>query len=272
MLALQLFYRHFCRAFIMAKKKKNTGWLVLLIFTGLALLTVIGFNAYDWWLERKASMARYREFGIPIPAGYSIHGIDVSRYQQVIDWSEVKRMEVAGVKIGFVFIKASEGETDEDQHFRRNWKKTKEQGLIRGAYHFFHPQKDAAIQAYNYLDLVELKKGDLPPVLDIEQRYGASADQLRKNVKIWLQKVEAGTGIKPIIYSNVDFYEKYLAGYFDEYPFWAAHYLQPGKPRIDRSWSFWQHNETGRVNGILAKVDFNVFNGDSTEFNQLLVK
>lgn len=256
----------------MTKKKKNTGWLVLIIFGGLALLFVIGFNAYDWWLERKASLARYKEFGIAVPSGYSIHGIDVSRYQQVIDWQEVKKMEVAGVKVAFVFIKASEGETDEDLYFRRNWKKSKEQGIIRGAYHFFHPQKEAMIQALNYLDIVSLQKGDLPPVLDVEQLYGVSADILRKRMQTWLNKVEASTGVKPIIYSNVDFYEKYLAGYFDDYLFWAAHYLQPGKPRISRHWAFWQHNEGGRVNGILSKVDFNVFNGDSVEFARLLVK
>jgi lysozyme len=256
----------------MAKKKKYKGRIIAIVFLALAGITVIGFNTYDWWLERKAAMARYREFGIPIPSGYAIHGIDVSRYQQVINWKEVKNMEMAGVKIGFVFIKASEGETDEDRHFRRNWKKTKEQGIARGAYHYFHPQKDAAIQAYNYLDLVTLEKGDLPPVLDVEERYGASAEVLRKRIKIWLDKVELKTGVKPIIYSNVDFYKKYLAGYFDEYPFWAAHYLQAGKPRIERPWNFWQHNESGRVNGILSKVDFNVFNGDSTQFAAMLVK
>ena len=256
----------------MAKKNKSTGWLVLIIFGGLALLTVIGFNIYDWWLERKASMAHYKEFGIPIPSGYSIHGIDVSRYQQVIDWAQVRKMNIEGVKINFAFMKASEGETDGDFYFRRNWKKSKEQGIIRGAYHFFHPQRDAAVQALNYLDVVSLQKGDLPPVLDVEQLYGAGTDLLRKQMKIWLQKVEASTGVTPIIYSNVDFYEKYLAGYFDEYPFWAAHYLQPGKPRIGRNWVFWQHNEGGRVNGILSKVDFNVFNGDSAEFTRLLVK
>ena len=50
-----------------------------------------------------------------------------------------------------------------------------------------------------------------------------------------------------------------------------AHYLQPHQPRIRREWSFWQHSEQGRVNGILAKVDFNVFNGDSAAFRALLV-
>jgi lysozyme len=256
----------------MAKKYKNKGLTIILFFLSAAALVVILFNGYNWWLERKASRARYKEFGIPVPAGYTIHGIDVSHYQRVISWQQVKQMEAGGVKIGFAFIKASEGETDEDIYFRKNWKRTKKLGIPRGAYHFFLPQKNAAIQAANFLDLVTLKKGDLPPVLDVEERYGVPAELLRTKIKTWLDKVESSTGVKPIIYSNVDFYQKYLAGHFDDYPFWAAHYQQAGKPRINRNWHFWQHSENGRVNGILSKVDFNIFNGDSTDFINMLVK
>ena len=59
---------------------------------------------------------------------------------------------------------------------------------------------------------------------------------------------------------------------FDDYPLWVAHYLRPSEPRINRDWHFWQHSERGRVNGISGKVDFNVFNGDSTDFAKLLMK
>ncbi|HNA01677.1 MAG TPA: GH25 family lysozyme, partial [Ferruginibacter sp.] len=68
------------------------------------------------------------------------------------------------------------------------------------------------------------------------------------------------------------FYENFLDGAFDQYPLWIAHYLVKDKPRIKRSWSFWQHNEAGRVNGISALVDFNVFNGDSAAFRKMLVR
>ncbi|MEO7523261.1 MAG: GH25 family lysozyme, partial [Ferruginibacter sp.] len=77
--------------------------------------------------------------------------------------------------------------------------------------------------------------------------------------------------VKPIIYTNADFYRSFLAGRFDNYPLWVAHYLVQNKPRIERNWYFWQHNETGRVNGINGFVDFNVFNGDSVFFKRILV-
>jgi lysozyme len=119
---------------------------------------------------------------------------------------------------------------------------------------------------------VKLKKGDLPPVLDIEETYGASITDIQQKIKDWIEKVEKQYKVKPIIYTNINFYNNYLRGSFDQYPFWIAHYLQPGKPRIDRKWTFWQHSENGHINGIKTTVDFNVFSGDSAEFKNLLIK
>ena len=99
------------------------------------------------------------------------------------------------------------------------------------------------------------------------------ADELiRKRVKEWLDVVEEYYGVRPIIYTNVDFYTRRLKDDFDEYPLWIAHYLEKKSPRIYRDWDFWQHSETGRVNGIKGNVDFNVFNGDSVEFKSMLIK
>jgi lysozyme len=75
-----------------------------------------------------------------------------------------------------------------------------------------------------------------------------------------------------VIYTNVDFYNRYLGEAFDDYPLWVAHYYQRREPRIKRGWVFWQHSDEGRVNGIRSPVDFNVFNGDSTAFRALLLR
>jgi lysozyme len=143
--------------------------------------------------------------------------------------------------------------------------------MTRGAYHFFLATKSGKAQAENFIGRVELKSGDLPPVLDVEQTYGVSNVKLRQRVKEWLTTVEAYYGVKPIIYTSADFYKQYLNAEFDEYPLWVAHYLQKNKPRIYREWDFWQHSEQGRVNGILSKVDFNVYSGDSLSFSRLLM-
>ena len=258
----------------MARKKIRLKkvWKIIITFLLLCIIGMLAFLVYEWWLLQKARFVRYAAFGIEVPVNYSIHGIDVSRYQQMIDWQSVKDMEVNNVRIGFVFIKATEGNISIDPFFKRNWKKARDVELPRGAYHFFIATKSGKAQAQNFINRVELKPGDLPPVLDVEQTYGVEGSKLRERVKDWLNTVETHYGIKPIVYTNVDFYKLYMKDEFDHYPLWVAHYLQKERPRIHRDWHFWQYSELGRVNGILSKVDFNVFSGDSTEFRSLLVK
>ncbi len=256
----------------MSFRRKNRFFKWIIALGVVAGLVVAGSLLLKWITYRTSKFTRYPEFGIGIPVEYSIHGIDVSRYQNVIAWEEVKAMQVDNIRLGFAFIKATEGIGNTDPQFRRNWKKAKSNDVVRGAYHFFIASKDGKMQAENFIKRVDLEQGDLPPVLDVEQRNGVSKAQLRKEVKEWLEVVEAYYKVKPIIYTNVDFYNQNLGGDFDSYPLWAAHYYEQEKPRIGRDWIFWQHNDGGNVNGIISKVDFNVFNGDSLQFRNLLLR
>ena len=250
------------------RRKKKKGYLSLFLLAAIIAASVF---TYYMLLEGRSGFAHYPAFGIAIPEEYSIHGIDVSKYQQRIAWDEVKAMQVKEVRIDFVFIKATEGIGKTDIHFFRNWKKSKQAGLTRGAYHYFLPTKDGRAQAENFIHTVDLDSGDLPPVVDIEQTYGVSITALKDELKEWLTVVENYYRVKPIIYTNVDFYKHCLGKEFDSYPLWAAHYFEKKAPRLTRNWLFWQHSEEGRVNGILSQVDFNVFSGDSTDFRNLLV-
>jgi len=257
-----------------SRKKRRNVQLQRIVFT--VLLTIIlftgGWIGYKWFEGRQVQFIRYPEFGIAIPEKYTIHGIDVSRYQQSIAWEEVQSMKVKEVQLGFAFIKATQGIGNTDPQFSHNWKRAKKNGIIRGAYHFFMANKDGKMQAENFIDRVELEAGDLPPVLDVEQLNGVSNEQLKKETKIWLETIENYYHVKPLIYTNVEFYNRYLGDEFDQYPLWVAHYYQAHEPHIHREWSFWQHNDEGRVNGIISKVDFNVFSGDSLAFRNILVR
>jgi lysozyme len=256
----------------MASRRKKRTLRLVLAFMILALTTICVWMGYKWIEYRKAKFTRYAEFGISLPEDYAIHGIDVSRYQNIIAWEEVTAMQVHDIRMGFAFIKATEGIGNTDPQFKRNWKKTRANNIPRGAYHFFIASKDGKLQAQNFIKRVDIETGDLPPVLDVEQRNGVSAEQLRREVRKWLETVENHYKVRPIIYTNVDFYKQYLGSEFDKYPLWVAHYYEQQQPRIKRDWIFWQHNDGGHINGIVSKVDFNVFKGDSIEFRNLLVK
>ncbi|HWC52841.1 MAG TPA: GH25 family lysozyme [Chitinophagaceae bacterium] len=251
---------------IKRKARKKIVIAALLFF-----LSVTIWVFYQWRQYNRSRFVRYPEFGIAIPENYLIHGIDVSKYQDMIAWEEVQAMNVRKIKLGFAFIKATEGIGNVDPQFKRNWRKAKEAGIIRGAYHFFIASKDGKMQAENFINTVKLDNGDLPPVLDVEQTNGYPTANVQRELKQWLETVENYYHVRPIIYTNVDFYNQRLGHDFDKYPLWIAHYYQPQQPRIDRGWAFWQHSDEGRVNGILSKVDFNVFSGDSLDFKNLLL-
>ena len=136
------------------RKKKIIRFTVLT--TVLAILALGAWMFYQWLTYRKAQFTRYPEFGIAIPEAFEIHGIDVSRYQELIAWEEVKAMRVKNIRMGFVFIKATEGISNTDPQFRRNWKRSRASGLTRGAYHFFIASRDGKrtgrVFSKNYID------------------------------------------------------------------------------------------------------------------------
>jgi len=254
-----------------ARKKISTETIVLAALF-LFALGVGGYSLYVWQMEKRAGYAHYPGFGIALPTDYEIHGIDVSHHQSVISWNDVKQMRVKDVKLGFALIKATEGLRFVDWQYGRNWRNAKKAGMPRGAYHYFIPTLSGKQQAEHFIRTVQLEKGDLPPVLDIEEIRGAKPDDLAKRAMDFLRTLESYYGVRPLLYTNVDFYKRYLGREFDAYPLWVAHYIQRNSPRINRNWTLWQHSERGRVNGITTAVDFNVFNGDSSSFNGLLIK
>ena len=252
----------------MAKNRKYK--IILIVIASIFLMGAAAFYIIFFYPINK-NRIYYSDFGIYIPSGYNIHGIDVSHYQRGINWELVKAMKKKNIQIQFAFIKATESNYKVDAFFFRNWKGSKENGIIRGAYHYFDASNDAKQQAILFSEVVNLKKGDLPPVIDIEKTCGVSNEVLCKKLNTFIKYTEQHFGITPIIYTYADFYKDHLEGNFDNYPLWIAHYTANKNPRVKRQWHFWQHHETGRVNGIKGPVDFNVFNGDTASFENLLI-
>lgn len=241
----------------------STLLLVALAFVGL----MYGPRIIDYF---SLHTPNYRAFGVSVPSGYSITGIDVSRYQGKIDWEKVKKMRSGKFRVNFVFAKSTEGLSYEDPQFKRNKRQCKKHDIAFGAYHYFIPGLDAVKQADFFAKSFKPEKGNLPPVADIETASNLSRDELRKNLKTFLKRVEAKTGVKPIIYSYHKFYIDNLSDGFEDYTIWLAHY-GPGKPH-DQPWTFWQFSEKSTISGINHRVDLNVFKGDSLAFEKMKVK
>lgn len=258
-----------------SKRQSNRTGTVLLVSFVLAMILSpwLRFELLSL-LEYPFHYREYKQFGIRIPHGYQVHGIDVSRYQQRVDWRRVKKMEVGNIRIMFAFIKATEGSWLKDPQFERNWENAREAGIICGAYHYFLPNISPKDQAAKFIKTVRLRSGDLPPVVDVEETRGMNKVQIQKYTKEFLNLLEKQYNVRPILYTNRDFYKRYFANHedFKGYRFWIAHFHvtsfdMPG----DEDWHFWQHSDRGNVSGINERVDFNVFNGDSAALRKLCI-
>jgi lysozyme len=198
-------------------------------------------------------------------AAARVSGIDVSHFQQGIDWEQVRQ---AGIT--FAFIKATEGVNVVDAFFNHNWHKAKMARVLRGAYHFFRPQLDAEAQAEFFLDKVRNDPGDLPPVLDVEVLSNTALERAIAGARRWLEIVASRLACKPILYTGSAFWRNTLKNSpaFSDYPLWIAHYTTGPDPLVPSAWPkwmFWQFSQLGKLAGINGNVDLDVFNGSALE-------
>ena len=261
------------------KASSKGGWGVLrffrrfpawLLWLGGFLITAAYVGFFYYFFVGPFSFRWRALYGEPTyPEGYEVRGIDISHYQDRINWEKLRNANIGDAPVSFVFIKATEGEKLFDDNFNKNFANAKRNDLVRGAYHFFVPGVGPKKQAEFFLRIVQLEPGDLPPVLDIEKKGNLTSEQLRRDVKIWLDLVEKEYGVKPILYTGYKFKVDYLnTPEFDAYPYWIAHYYVD-KLAYKGKWTFWQHTDCGKVSGIKGFVDCNIFNGTFEDLHRL---
>ena len=253
------------------KKKKSVFPIKVILISVLFLGLVYGAYHYRtairYYLtsksERKAKedkVAHARIFQILKAHKELTFGLDVSQFQGDINWAEVDSVENK-FPLHFVFIRASAGSDKEDSRFAENWEQAKQYHFIRGAYHYYRPNENSIEQAENFIRVVTLHKGDLPPVLDIEKLpENQSIDSLKVGLKRWLTKVDAHYKVRPIIYTGEKYYKDFLKEEFKGYTFWVANY-NFFVENIKDDWLFWQFTQKARINGIDENVDINIYNG-----------
>ena len=206
------------------------------------------------------------------PWKYPVHGLDVARFQDNINWRRVKQ---AG--IDFAFIKATEGGDLLDPMFKENWRGAGKAGIARGAYHFYYFCTPPEVQARWFIRNVPKRRGSLPPVLDMEWNpYSPTCtkrppgSEVRRQARVFLDILERHYGQRPIIYTTVEFYRETGIGQLRE-EFWlrsTAKVLKTTYP--GQRWSFWQYTGTGVVPGVAGNVDINVFAGNRNQWRRWL--
>ncbi len=206
----------------------------------------------------------------PLPARAATQttpGIDVSQWQNTIDWSRV-----ASTDVRYVIMKATQGVHEVDPSYSTNLAGASAHHLAVGSYHVAEPgaaKDDAVNEADHFLAIARNAPGDILPVLDIEHPTLPVA-RLQAWVQDWVTRVNARLGVRPLIYASPYFWRTYMGDshWFADhgYPLWIAHWhvRSPDVPAADwggRSWSHWQYSNTGHVHGITTSVDRDHFAG-----------
>jgi lysozyme len=217
-----------------------------------------------------------------------VNGIDVSAYQENVSFQTVH-----GAGYSFVYVKATESTDYTSSLFASQWQGAGAAGMLRGGYHFFDFNADAAQQAEFFLSVCPPVKGALPPMVDLEQTDGVpSPSQNVASLATFLQTVEKATGVRCVLYLNYPCWSGPLGATtgFSGHPLWAPSYLAgvtkppptanvppiltPPPPQITAwgNWTFWQYSQSGEVPGVPGSVDLDVFNGSLAQLQALCQK
>lgn len=211
--------------------------------------------------------------GVNRARGLPIQGLDVARYQGRIDFSAAQ----AG-GIHFVYMKSTEGKDYVDPAFADNWRRAREAGVARGAYHFMTWCSLASQQADWFIRNVPNDDDALPPVLDLEWNNHSTCtnrhdrETILEKVRVMLDAMERHTGKVPIIYTDVNFHNDVLAGAHFDNPFWLR--STAAEPHVrygSRDWMIWQWTQTGTMSGVHTEVDRNAFYGSADDWVTFLL-
>jgi lysozyme len=238
-------------------KKKSVTGILSLFFLSILIITAYFYYSSDKELRKASIRVKTNAFYAMVPKGFSSIGIDLSHHQGNIDWNRLFETARFDTIINFGYCKASEGKDHVDSKYYEYRQELNKRNIPNGAYHFFSIQSDPLEQADHFLKIWRQKETDLPPVLDVEVEAG-NDQNLIASMKIWLDRVEQQSGMRPVIYTSLHFYETKFKNHFLDHKFWIAAYSRKPGCIEDGRIIHWQYSEDGVLPGIEEKVDLNV--------------
>lgn len=176
-------------------------------------------------------------------------GIDVSRWQGEINWSQVAADDVSFVMLGT----RSKGVVD--PYFHRNIQQASAAGVKVGVYIYSLAVtvEMAEAEADFVLDLIHDYPVSYPVAFDMEDstQGNLSKEELAAIANAFCKKI-SDSGYYPIIYANENWLKNKLDMSLMDYPVWVARYS--ARPSYQNP-VMWQATSTGSVKGINGNVD-----------------
>ena len=189
-------------------------------------------------------------------------GIDVSYWQQNIDFKKVKEAGCEFVIIRLGVNSDIDKTIDPDSFYEKNIKLAKEAGLKVGVYVYTSAitAKISKEHAKWVIKILDKQKLDFPIAFDWEnwskfRSYKISTYDLTNSFISFKNEIEKH-GYKAMLYSSKNYLEK-IWMFNDKYDVWLAHYTN--ETNYEGKYIMWQMGNTGRIDGITGDVDIDIY-------------
>jgi len=207
-----------------------------------------------------------------------IDGIDVSAWQDDINWEKVKRsgIDYVLIRAGWTGLDSPFG-THKDMNFEDHYKGAKEAGLLVGVYYYScaTTTTEAEKEAQKVLSILDERELDLPVVFDFEYagrikvKYEGKSNTT-STILAFLEYIEKNSDYEAMFYSyrsimDPDWSPKfYMSKIEKNHRVWIAQYYTDIET-YTRPFEFWQYTSSGSVSGVNGSVDCNFwyFNEDN---------
>lgn len=187
-------------------------------------------------------------------------GIDVSKWQEEIDFKKVKEAGAEFVMIKIGSQDGIDGESILDPYFEKNIQKAMESELKIGIYYYSHARNitDATDQANWVLNQISKYKIDLPIAFDWENwnnfnSYSVSLHDINYIAETFLNIIKE-KGYSTMLYSSKYYLENIWN--INNQSTWLAHYTK--QTNYDRDYIMWQICSNGKIDGIKPYVDIDI--------------
>ena len=197
-----------------------------------------------------------------LESGECLLGVDVSAWQEAIDWSQVKGAGMDFAMIRMAWRGSSEGGIFADNRAEENYYGAKKAGMLVGGYFFSQAitPEEAVEEAEFLLNMVDGWELELPLVYDWEFAGGSRTENMDEETinacTVAFCDTIAAAGYEAMVYfSPVNDYEINLEALKD-HKFWMALWM----PEMDFDYrvDMWQYTDSGSVPGINTPVDMNI--------------
>lgn len=186
-----------------------------------------------------------------------MQGIDVSRWQGVIDWAKVK---ASGIKFAILKCGGSDNGFYTDRTFEANYKGCKDNGIAVGAYYFVGKDcityENGQADAKRMLSICVGKEFELPLFIDCEAQETKNKIGITDAIIGFYDAMKAAGRSAGVYASKTSgFQDRIEDNRIQHIPHWVAQYYE--RCTYDKPCIIWQKSSKGRINGIDGNVDLN---------------